>query len=134
MFPDLDESIEGNAIGLILPPTVTDTEKKRFEDILNSFTATKKGEDISNYDEYIEYSEKVSQGLTKGAEMVGWGMVKASVKGGELMQVGAQKAKERWIMPNTESKPVDPNVKKGLEAAQWVSAVSYTHLTLPTKA
>ena len=64
MFPDLDESVEGNAIGLVLPPTVTDIEKKKFESILNEFTATKKGEDVSNYNEYIDYSEKVSNGLT----------------------------------------------------------------------
>ena len=120
MFPDLDESIEGNAIGLILPPTVTDIDKKTFESILNEFTATKKGEDISNYEEYMEYSEKISLGLTKGAEMVGWGLVKASTKGGELMKSGTIKLKER-ILPDTESKPVDPKVKKGLEAAQWVS-------------
>ena len=120
MFPDLDESIEGNAIGLILPPTVSEMEKKKFECILNEFTATKKGEDISQYDEYMEYSEKVSQGLTKGAEMVGYGLVKASTKGGELMRAGTVKLKEK-ILPDSESKPVDPRVRKGLEAAQWVS-------------
>lgn len=120
LFPDLDESVEGNAIGLILPPTVSEVEKKKFESILNEFTATKKGEDISQYDEYMEYSEKVSQGLTKGAEMVGYGMVKASTKGGELMRAGTVKLKEK-ILPDSESRPVDPRVRKGLEAAQWVS-------------
>ena len=120
MFPDLDESIEGNAIGLILPKTVTENEKKRFEAILNECTAKKKGEDVSNYDEYMEFSEKVSQGLTKGAEMVGFGLVKASTKSGELMKAGTVKLKDK-IMPDAESKPVDPKVRKTLEAAQWVS-------------
>ena len=120
MFPDLDESVAGNAIGLVLPATVTESEKIKFERILNEFTATKKGEDVSNYDEYIEYSEKVSQGLTKGAEMVGWGLVKGSTKSAELMRAGTVKIKEK-ILPDIESKPVDPKIRKGLEAAQWVS-------------
>ena len=120
MFPDLDESIEGNAIGLILPPTVSEDDTNKFESILNQFCATKKGHDMTNYDEYKEYSEKVSQGLTKGAEMVGWGLVKGSTKGAELMRAGTVKLKEK-IIPDSESKPVDPKIRKGLEAAQWVS-------------
>ena len=91
-----------------------------FEAILNECTAKKKGEDVSNYDEYMEFSEKVSQGLTKGAEMVGFGLVKASTKSGELMKAGTVKLKDK-IMPDAESKPVDPKVRKTLEAAQWVS-------------
>ena len=120
MFPDLDDSIEGNAIGLILPPTVSEKDTKKFEYILNQFTATKKGHDMTNYDEYMEYSEKVAQGLTKGAEMVGWGLVKGSTKGAEIMRAGTVRLKEK-IIPDSESKAVDPKIRKSLEAAQWVS-------------
>ncbi len=55
LFPDLDDSIEGNAIGLILPPDILDIEKQRFEAIIQELTTSKK-EDLSEYDQYLEYS------------------------------------------------------------------------------
>ena len=69
MFPDLDESIEGNAIGLILPNDILDVEKLEFERLLQELT--KSPEDLKEYDECLEYSAQVSAGLIKSAEVVG---------------------------------------------------------------
>ena len=121
MFPNLDESIEGHAVGLVLPASVTADEKKKFEEILNEFMATMLDDGLSHYDEYMAYSEQVSQGLTKGAEVLEWGMATASMKGGEWMAAGTQMIKQQMGEPNKEATPMDPKLKEGLETAQWVS-------------
>ena len=86
MFPDLDESLVGNAIGLILPNDILDVEKQQFEAILQSLT--KEDKDLKQYEECLEYSEQVSEGLKKGAEYVGRGMVKGAIKSSEWMYLG----------------------------------------------
>ncbi len=120
LFPDIDESIEGNAIGLILPPDILPIEKAQFEGLLEKLTASEK-EDLSEYDQYLEFSGELSEGLVKGAEFVGRGMVKGAMKSGVLLHYGAEKFKEK-VLPNDEAKPVDPKLKASLEAASWVTS------------
>ena len=89
MFPDLDETLVGNAIGLILPPDILDIEKQEFENILQELTQPLKAEkELKDYEECLEYSQQVSAGLVKGAEYVGRGMVKGAVKSSEWMYLG----------------------------------------------
>ena len=76
----------GNAIGLILPNDILDVEKQQFEEILQNLT--KEDQDLKQYDECLEYSEQVSEGLKKGAEYVGRGMVKGAIKSSEWMYLG----------------------------------------------
>ena len=75
LFPDLDENVEGNAIGLILPKDILDVEKEQLENILQKLT---QNEDLKQYDDCLEYSSQISSGLIMGAEMVGKGMVKGT--------------------------------------------------------
>ena len=119
MFPDLDASIEGNAVGIILPPEVTEDQKAGFEALLEQLTAVQR-EDLSEYDEYIAVSGKVAEGMTQGAEVVGKGLVKASIKGAQLMKKGTEKLKENMV-PAANSIAVDPKLKTGLEAASWTA-------------
>ena len=76
----------GNAIGLILPNDILDVEKQEFEAILQNLT--KADQDLKQYEECLEYSEQVSEGLKKGAEYVGKGMVKGAIKSSEWMYLG----------------------------------------------
>jgi len=119
MFPDLDDSLVGNAIGLILPNDILDVEKQEFEAILQNLT--KADQDLKQYEECLEYSEQVSEGLKKGAEYVGRGMVKGAIKSSEWMYLGAEKVKDR-INPELEDRQVDPRLKQSLSAARWVSS------------
>lgn len=119
MFPDLDENIIGNAIGLILPDDILDVEKADFEAILSALTAAPSNE-LKEYDECLEYSSQVSAGLIKGAEVVGRGMVKGAIKSSEWMYIGAEKLKDK-INPENQPKEVDPRLKKSLGAARWIS-------------
>ena len=48
----------GNAVGLILPPEVSDDVKKGFEYLLNQLTAVKQSEDLSQYEDYMALSSK----------------------------------------------------------------------------
>jgi len=82
---------------------------------------TKENQDLKQYEECLEYSGQVSEGLKKGAEYVGRGMVKGAVKSSEWMYIGAEKLKDR-INPESEARQVDPRLKKGLSAARWVSS------------
>ena len=118
MFPDLDESIEGNAIGLILPNDILDIEKQEFERILEELTKT---EDLKDYDDCLEYSTQVSAGLMKGAEVVGRGMVKGAIKSSEWMYLGAEKLKDK-INPESNPREVDPRLKASLGAARWMTS------------
>ena len=49
---------------------------------------TKEDQDIKQYEEALEYSGQVSEGLKKGAEYVGRGMVKGAIKSSEWMYIG----------------------------------------------
>jgi hypothetical protein len=49
---------------------------------------TKADQDLKQYEECLEYSEQVSEGLKKGAEYVGRGMVKGAIKSSEWMYLG----------------------------------------------
>ena len=49
---------------------------------------TKADQELKQYEECLEYSEQVSEGLKKGAEYVGRGMVKGAIKSSEWMYLG----------------------------------------------
>jgi len=120
MFPDLDDSLSGNAVGLIFPPEVSEDEKAGFELLLNQLTAVQQSEDLSHYEEYITLSGHVAEGMTQGAEAIGRGLVRASTKGAELMKIGTIKLKEN-VAPTLEDREVDPKLKASLEAASWTA-------------
>jgi len=123
MFPDLDTGIEGGAVGVLVPNTVTQTEREIFESLLAELTETfKTKEDVeAEYQEYRQFSNNLASGLVRGSEILGKGMVSGAVKGSQLMFHGADYIKQR-ITPEDGARSVDPRVKQGLEAAAWVSS------------
>ena len=123
MFPDLEKSdVTGGAVGIIIPETVTEADREILESLLTELTTSfKTQEDIEKeYAEYREYSSNLAAGLVSGAELVGKGMVVGAVKTSEYLWRGSEYAK-RFISPGDSSRPVDPKVQTGLEAARWVS-------------
>merc|ERR1719154_640070 len=78
MFPDLENDIRGGAVGIIIPETVTETEREIFDSLLAEITtAFKTQEEVEEeYAEYREFSSTLATGLVKGAEVVGRGIVK----------------------------------------------------------
>ena len=118
MFPDLDENVEGNAIGLILPNDILDVEKQQLENILQELTYLP--EDLKEYDDTLEYSAQISSGLIQGAEIIGKGMVKGAIKSSEWMYLGAEKLKNR-INPEAEPRTINPKLKTTLGAARWMT-------------
>jgi len=122
MFPDLESDIAGGAVGILIPETVTHTEREIFESLLTEMTtAFKTQEEVeAEYAEYREFSSTLAQGLVKGAEVVGRGMVKGAVKTSEYLFYGSEYAKQ-YITPEITAREVDPKLRQSLEAARWVS-------------
>lgn len=123
MFPDLEATKAGSSVGIVIPEAVTQTDRDILESLLSELTtAFKTQEQVEEeYKEYREFTSNVASGLVKGAEVVGRGMVKGAVKTSEYMFHGADYAKQ-YITPDSQARPVDPNLKQGLEAARWVSS------------
>jgi len=83
-------------------------------------TAFKTQEEVEEtYQEYKEFSGALAEGLVKGAEVVGKGMVHGAVKTSEFIFMGADYAK-KYITPEAP-RPVDSRLLKGLEVARVVS-------------
>merc|ERR1740131_358485 len=112
----------------MLPDNITEQQRSRLDELLNeltriSSTATSlktEAEIEQEYKEYKEFSGAFAEGIVKGAEIVGKGMVKASVKTSEIIFKGSDYAKQ-YITPE-QAASIDPRVKKGLEIAQTVSS------------
>jgi len=123
MFPDLEKSdVTGGAVGLLIPESVSDTDREIFESLLTELTtAFRTQEQVEKeYAEYREFSSSLASGLVSGAELVGRGMVKGAVKTSEYLFHGSEYAKNH-IVPESASRGVDPKVQAGLETAKWVS-------------
>lgn len=123
MFPDLDTGIEGGAVGVLVPSTVTQADREIFESLLAELTETfKTKEEVeAEYQEYRQFSSNLATGLVRGSEILGKGMVSGAVKGSQLMFEGADYIKQ-CITPEDGARSVDPRVRQGLEAAAWVSS------------
>lgn len=122
IFPDLETSLTGGSVGIIIPETVSETDREIFESILTEITtAFKTQEEVeTEYAKYKDFSNTLSSGLVKGAEVVGRGMVKGAVKTSEYLYYGSEYAKQ-YIVPEAAAREVDPKLRQGLEAARWVS-------------
>jgi len=122
MFPDLDDDNAGGAVGIIIPDTISDTDREIFESILAEITTAFKtqAEVEEDYARYKDFSSTLSSGLVKGAEVVGQGMVKGAVATGEYLCSGSEYVKQ-YITPEATARPVDPKLRSRLETARWVS-------------
>jgi len=123
MFPDLDNDNTGGAVGIILPDTITETDREIFESILTEITTSFKtqAEVEEENEKYKELSSTLATGLVKGAEVIGEGMVKSAVATGKYLCTGSEYVKQ-YITPEETARQVDPKLRQRLEAARWVSS------------
>jgi len=123
MFPDLDDDNTGGAVGIIIPDTITDTDREIFESILTEITTSFKtqAEVEAENEKYKELSSNFASGLVKGAEVIGEGMVKGAVATGEYLCSGSEYVKQ-YITPEATARQVDPKLRQRLETARWVSS------------
>lgn len=123
MFPSLEPGNDGGAVGLLVPASADQQQRDRLESLLQELTsnALKTQEEVDlEYQQYREFSSNLANGLVKGSEVLGRGMVRGAVKGSELIFHGADYMKQ-YITPEAEAREVDPRLAQGLAAAAWVS-------------
>merc|ERR1719412_2565312 len=123
MFPSLEPVNDGGAVGLLVPASADQQLRDRLQSLLQELTsnALKTQEEVDlEYQQYREFSSNLANGLVKGSEVLGRGMVRGAVKGSELIFHGADYMKQ-YITPEAEAREVDPRLAQGLAAAAWVS-------------
>ncbi|XP_070198501.1 spartin-like isoform X2 [Littorina saxatilis] len=154
LFPDLSPEAAGSSVGLLLPDTVTQEERHMLGDVLRNLSAvheqqiTLQPEDLaipSAPQELPEAtappmpqvrpeeqqvpateqstSEKISHGIIVASKWISWGVGKGAEKAGELISHGSNKLREK-LKPETEAKPVDPRVQKGMVYARNATHVA----------
>ncbi|XP_074651385.1 spartin-like isoform X2 [Tubulanus polymorphus] len=129
VFPDPLAEVEGSAVGVILPESVTAEQRLKFEQMLDFLTCMRTQQQVAEEprfdDEQYEVvgRRRTSETISRAAEWISWGIKKGAEKSGELMQKGSEKLKER-LEPEGTARSVDPRVKQGLEVARKASGVA----------
>lgn len=126
ILPDLHSSVEGAAVGLILPPEADVSVYKFLEDVLHCVVTqtpippprTKARKDIST---------SISRGLVTGAQYISTGIVKGAEKASELISHSTPKIISK-IEPETSPRHVPSSVRTSVKVARDVTgtAVSVT--------
>ncbi|XP_052251062.1 spartin-like [Dreissena polymorpha] len=127
VFPDLQSTVPGAAVGLIIPETLPLTDRQCFEDLLQSLTMyqlqqltpteehAQADERVAGEDQGVEStSTKISKGLITAAEYISWGVGKGAEKAGELLRQGSTKLRAH-LKPEERERPVDPRLKTGIQ-------------------
>ncbi|GFY38921.1 spartin [Trichonephila inaurata madagascariensis] len=132
LFPNVGIGRD-SAVGVILPPCVTQEQRAQFLELLNQLTALK-GEKWTEPPLAAEgfkkeegakstLSETISRGLVTGAEYLSAGIVKGAHISSDLIHKGATKARQK-IQPEISPVTVDPRIKEGLKIAHEASGVA----------
>jgi len=129
MFPDTTLQTPGAAVGLLLPDSVEQDVRLKFENILCELTACRREgvvtDDLLTAEE-ARMSEKISAGIMKGAELFAKGVGYGAVVTSKLVHQGAERLRKQ-INPNNIPPPeIDPRVQKGLKVAREVTGVAVT--------
>ena len=117
----------GAAAGLLLPATTPTGLRARLANLLAELTdgavaEMRTREEVeAEYAEVREFSSGLADGMVRGAELVGRGLVRGAVGGSALLGRGGEAARAR-LAPATQSRPVDPRLAAGLQAASWASS------------
>ncbi|XP_052794944.1 spartin-like [Mya arenaria] len=146
IFPDVQATVLGAAVGLMIPDTVPQGERQCFEDLLQNLTMMHQQQEVeATPTETTETGEvtpgeaettstKISKGLIVAAEYISWGMGKGAEKASELISAGSSKLRAR-LRPEQSPRPIDPRVqtgiqyvRKGSHAAVQVSSYLVTKL------
>lgn len=126
ILPDLYSSVEGAAVGIILPPEADVSVYKFLEDVLHGIVTqtpvppprTKARRDIST---------SISRGLVTGAHYISTGLVKGAEKASELINNSTPKLISK-LEPESSPRHVPSSVRTSVKVARDVTgtAVSVT--------
>lgn len=135
VFPDTTDR-PGSAVGLMLPDTMSSTDKDAFESVLSSMTMMQDQEVVAECREPTappeemevipsegetkedeSTSAKISKGIAVASSWITWGIEKGAEKAGHYIRVGSEKIKEK-LKPEEKAKDIDPRVIQGVQYAR----------------
>ncbi|CAC5381555.1 SPG20 [Mytilus coruscus] len=122
-----------SAVGLMLPDTMSSTDKDAFESVLSSMTMMQDQEVVAECREPTappeemevipsegetkedeSTSAKISKGIAVASSWITWGIEKGAEKAGHYIKVGSEKIKEK-LKPEEKAKDIDPRVIQGVQ-------------------
>jgi len=115
-----------HSVAIVLDSTVSEANKKLFKEILDGASMLRREGESGNGSDGGSGSGQqrtmTEAAVLKGAEMIGKGIVIGAKVAEYGMQKGAEAA-QKYMEPEP-GKPVDPNIKKGIEYAKRGSEVT----------
>nr|CAD7430632.1 unnamed protein product [Timema monikensis] len=125
ILPDVHSTVEGSAVGIILPEDADASVYDLLDDILHGIaTRVPTGEAVmaraGRWKRSGQFSHSISQGLVKGAHYISHGLVKGAVKAGDLMNYGTPRLIQR-LTPDPNPTQVSPRVTQGIQVAKNVT-------------
>ncbi|XP_066999747.1 protein spartin [Anabrus simplex] len=125
ILPDVHSTVEGSAVGIILPPEPDASVYDLLDDILHGVVqrvpepegrAGRRRRDV-------ESGSAFAQGLVKGAQYISSGLVRGAEKAGQYMNIGTPKLISK-ITPESTPANINPNVQRGLRIAKDVTGTA----------
>nr|CAD7405247.1 unnamed protein product [Timema poppensis] len=131
ILPDVHSTVEGSAVGIILPEDADASVYDLLDDILHGIaTRVPTGEAVmaraGRWKRSGQFSHSISQGLVKGAHFISHGLVKGAVKAGDLMNYGTPRLIQR-LTPDPNPTQVSPRVTQGIQVAKNVTGHVVQH-------
>ncbi|KAG1666924.1 Spartin [Nymphon striatum] len=131
IFPDISSQEPGSSVGLILPNAVTVSERQLFESLMKDLTAmhtqalipSAPPQEREASKKTVRTSDRISEGLAKGGELIGFGLSKGAEQTTRLIRFGALKIKEK-LVPESKPTTIDPRVQKSLNVVKDTSIVA----------
>lgn len=134
IFPDLESSVLGNAIGLVIPDEYSDLALEIFEAILHG--VVRQDRQPANLSEWEDIpadehgrprralSEQISCGIVRGAGHLSNGLVKGSEKVGEFISNSTPYIISKLNRAPENAPPVSDKVLGGVELAKSATGVA----------
>lgn len=133
LFPDLESSVPGSAIGLVIPDESAEIVLEILEAILHG--VVKQGKQPASLSEWEDIpedqhrprralSEQISTGIIRGASHLSNGLVRGSEKVGEMMTYSTPYILARLSRAPENTPPVSDKVVGGVELAKSATNVA----------
>ncbi|XP_059481302.1 protein spartin [Neocloeon triangulifer] len=130
IIPDLQASVPGSTVGLILPEDADGSVLEILDDLLQGIlqpqpTGVPPPPIPEAGPAADRVSQRISQGIVTGAQYLSFGLVKGAEYAGSLLNKGTPVLIQH-LQPANEPKPVSRNVKKSLKVARDVTGTAVT--------
>lgn len=127
ILPDLHSSVEGAAVGIVLPPEADESVYKFLDDVLHGIVTQRPVPPPRKAKAARDISMTISRGLVTGAQYLSSGLVKGAEKASELISHNTPKLISK-LEPETSPRHVPSSVRTGVKVARDVTgtAVSVT--------